>query len=181
MNPVPVAHYERRYLVHPDGAVLNLANNKWLTPIKVSNGYLHVALANGDGTSKQVNVHRLVALHFLPNPYGYPQVNHKDGNKENNCWTNLEWCSAARNLEHALRTGLRPGYMSADDKERYLFEVLAGKQVNELAHEIQRRPETLHKMLRETAKRLGIHDEWVVVMKENRKRVALRQLAKINA
>ena len=71
--------------------------------------------------------------------------------------------------------------MSADDKERYLFEVLAGKQVNDLANEIQRRPETLHKMLRETAKRIGIHDDWAAVMRENRKRVALRQLAKINA
>ena len=72
-------------------------------------GYVRITLCkNGKKTNEQV--HRLVALTFLENPYNLPQVNHKDLNKENNYvgtsennFTdgNLEWCSNAQNMEHA--------------------------------------------------------------------------------
>lgn len=176
----PIAYFENRYLINENGQIINLANNSILKPTKNPNGYLKVGLAQGDGTHKQELVHILVAKHFIPNPYGYPQVNHKNGNKLDCRKQNLEWCSPQQNVLHAFKTGLRPGYMSANDKEKYLAEVLSGKQVNDLAIEIQRRPETLHKMLRETAIRLGIHDDWVRVMKENRKNAAIRNLKKIN-
>lgn len=178
---IPIAFFENRYEISEDGSIKNLANNLILKPTVNPNGYLKVGLANGDGTHKQKLVHILVAKHFIPNPYGYKYVNHKDGNKQNPHKDNLEWCSAKQNTEHALRTGLRPGYMSADDKEKYLFEVLNGKQVSELALEINRRAETLHKMLRTTADRLGIRHQWDEVMRRNRRDVALRQLAKINS
>ena len=177
---LPLARYEKRYMIGRSGQILNLANNTFLTPIMNLNGYYKVGLANGDGTHQQALLHRLVALHFIPNPYEHPQVNHKDGDKSKNLVENLEWCSAAQNIEHAFQTGLRPGYMSADDKEAYLQEVLQGTQVNDLAARILRRPETLHKMLRDTAKRLGIHDQWEQVMKENRRNAAIRNLATIN-
>lgn len=59
--------------------------------------------------SKGVNryIHRLVAEAFIPNPNNYPVVNHKDGNKLNNVYTNLEWCSYSHNNQHAIDTGLR--------------------------------------------------------------------------
>lgn len=176
----PIARFEARYLLTSEGQVLNLANNTYLTPIENPNGYLKVALADGQGNNKQVSVHRLIALHYIPNPYGHPQVNHKDGNKKNNHVVNLEWCDAHFNANHALKTGLRPGYMPANDKELYLTQVLAGQSVPELAQSIARTPETLSKMLRETAKRLGIHDQWVTAMKEARRAAALRNLSKIN-
>ena len=78
---LPIARFEQRYLIGSDGTVLNLANNQPLTPIKNSNGYLKVSLADGNGHNTQLLLHRLVALHYLANPYEYPQVNHKDGNK----------------------------------------------------------------------------------------------------
>ena len=177
----PLARYEGRYAIDENGTILNLANNTPLTPIQTNNGYFKVGLANGDGTCTQYLVHILVAKHFIPNPWDHPQVNHRDGIKAHNWKDNLEWISAAGNVEHAFRTGLRPGYMPADDKERYLDKVLGGVLVNDLAVEIGRRPETLHKMLRETAKRLGIHDRWEAIMKENRRNVAIRQLAQINS
>ena len=176
----PIAHFESRYLICRDGSVINLANNTPLTPTANPNGYLKVGLAMGDGKQKQQLVHILVAKHFIPNPYGHPQVNHKDGDKTNNYVENLEWVTAQENNLHALRTGLRPGYMSANDKEAYLAQVLAGVQVKDLAERIERRPETLHTMLRNTAKRLGIHDQWEAQMKENRKNAAIRNLEKIN-
>jgi hypothetical protein len=177
----PIAYYENRYLIGEDGSILNLANNTRLTPSENPNGYLKVSLANGDGTSTQQSIHRLVALHYVPNPYGYTQVNHKDGNKKHNQDTNLEWCDPSYNINHAFKTGLRKGYMSADDKEHHLHQVLNGAQVNDIAVQISRRPETLHKMLRETSKRLGIHDQWQAVMKENRKNAAIRNLTKVNS
>ena len=51
-------------------------------------------------------VHRLVAEAFIPNPQNYPYINHKDGNPENNCVNNLEWCTIQMNTQHAYDLGL---------------------------------------------------------------------------
>ena len=177
----PLAHYEKRYAVSPEGFVFNLSNNTKLRPSTNANGYVKVGLANGDGTSTQKLLHIIIAKHFIPNPYDYPQVNHKNGIKADCSADNLEWCSAQQNAEHALRTGLRSGYMSADDKEKYLQLVLSGQQVGDLANQLGRRPESLHKMLRETAIRLKIHDQWQVQMKENRRAAAVRNLEPVNS
>ena len=47
-----------------------------------------------NGISKNLLVHRIVAKAFIPNPNNLSQINHKDGNKQNNRIDNLEWCSA---------------------------------------------------------------------------------------
>ena len=70
-----------------------------------SDGYHKVDLySNGKRTS--VRVHRLVAEAFIPNPNELPQINHIDGNKENNNVKNLEWVNNSQNMIHAYRTGL---------------------------------------------------------------------------
>lgn len=69
-------------------------------------GYPQLRLYNSN--KKYVrNQHRLVALAFIPNPNNLPQVNHIDGNKENNCVTNLEWISNSDNMRHAYKLGLK--------------------------------------------------------------------------
>lgn len=73
-------------------------------PTKV--GYHQVTLRS-DGISKTINVHRVVATIFLPRVAGKPEVNHKDGNKNNNSASNLEWCTSSENKIHAIATGLR--------------------------------------------------------------------------
>ena len=51
-------------------------------------------------------VHRLVANAFIDNPDNLPEINHIDGNKQNNAASNLEWCTRGHNISHAFRTGL---------------------------------------------------------------------------
>jgi hypothetical protein len=54
-----------------------------------------------------LRIHRLVAEAFIPNPAGLPMVNHIDGNKQNNHFSNLEWCDKSHNEQHAERMGLK--------------------------------------------------------------------------
>lgn len=58
------------------------------------------------GKCRTLTVHRLVAKAFLKNPNKYVQVNHIDGNKQNNNVSNLEWTSRSGNMKHAYETGL---------------------------------------------------------------------------
>lgn len=71
----------------------------------LSNRYLYVKLYKNQ-TKRSLRVHRLVALAFVPNPDGKPQVNHIDGNRFNNSASNLEWCTSSENMVHAIETGL---------------------------------------------------------------------------
>lgn len=49
-------------------------------------------------------VHRLVARAFVPNPNNYPEINHKDENRQNNEADNLEWCTRKYNHDYGNRT-----------------------------------------------------------------------------
>lgn len=66
------------------------------------NGYCYAHLSK-NGKVKAFRVHRLVAEHFIANQDNKAQVNHKDGNKENNIYSNLEWVSASENQKHRYR------------------------------------------------------------------------------
>lgn len=69
------------------------------------NGYECVDLRNGSNKRKEL-VHRLVAFAFIPKPDGKDFINHKDGNKQNNNVSNLEWVTRSENMKHAYRNGL---------------------------------------------------------------------------
>ena len=173
---LPIAQFEKRYAITKKGEVINLATNLPLKPRQNKNGYLIVTLAMGkEGHAKQIAIHSLVALHYLPNPYGYKQVNHKNGDKTYNYVDNIEWCSAKQNVNHALKTGLRPGYMSANDKDTLIRRVFHGELIKDLAKEIGRREESLSAMLRYRAQATNLGSTWKENMRRRRsERTALR-------
>ena len=76
-------------------------------PLKVTyqhDGYQKVA-AGYHGFPQYV--HRLVAETWIDNPNDYPQVNHINGDKDDNRVENLEWVTHSENMYHAYRTGLK--------------------------------------------------------------------------
>lgn len=66
-----------------------------------TNGYVYTSTFVNEKL-KRFSVHRLVAEAFIPNPNGFQVVNHKDGNRGNNCVENLEWCSQEDNIHHMI-------------------------------------------------------------------------------
>ena len=88
------------YQITSWGRVYNKKTERFIKQEPTAKGYLRVDLYNDEGR-KHMKVHRLVASVFVPNPDGKPQVNHRDGNKRNNSYINLEWVTDEENKEKA--------------------------------------------------------------------------------
>ena len=96
-----IPDYEKLYQVSTLGRIKSLYSNKILKPNIDKDGYYRYALCKNK-KRKDYYGHRLVALTFIPNLYNYQQVNHIDGNKQNNCINNLEWCTCKENVIHSI-------------------------------------------------------------------------------
>ncbi len=105
-----IVGYEGQYQVSNLGRVKVLKNNILMKPLLKRRGYFQVALFKNK-QYKYFNIHRLVALTFIPNPENKPQVNHIDGNKQNNNVNNLEWVTCSENIKHAFKIGLKESPM----------------------------------------------------------------------
>lgn len=93
------------YLISNTGLVYSNFIKKELK-LSCQQGYLFVTLSVGN-KPRRFRVHRLVAQTFIENNDSLKNVvNHKDGNRMNNCVDNLEWCTQQENIIHAWRTGL---------------------------------------------------------------------------
>ena len=94
----------KREILKNDGRILPIKEH-FVKGSKDTKGYLQLD-ANICGKRILKFIHRLVAEAFLDNPKHLEQVNHKDGNKLNNCVGNLEWVTCEENIHHAWENGL---------------------------------------------------------------------------
>jgi hypothetical protein len=129
--------YEGLYQINEYGEVKSLSriviNNggkqvlpeRILKPSVVGKGYLKVDLRKNNKT-KRYYIHKLVAEHFLENKYNYKIVNHKDGNKLNNHYKNLEWVTYSQNNIHAYENNLK------QKGEKYYNAKLTDEQVKKI-------------------------------------------------
>ena len=117
----PISDYEGTYEVSSYGRIRSLGrtivkpihgtptscklSGRILKQIQI-NGYCYVTLCK-NSKPQSYAVHRLVAQEFIENPNDLPEVNHKDLNKSNNVYTNLEWVSGTQNQLHKVYSGTR--------------------------------------------------------------------------
>lgn len=98
------------YYATDDGRIWSSYTKNFLKPAKDKDGYLKVRLMSNDLPSGRwfTSVHRLVLQTFKPiENMAELQVNHIDGNKENNAVSNLEWVTLKENIHHACEHNLR--------------------------------------------------------------------------
>lgn len=100
---------------------------KILKQIENKNGYYYVSLCKNKKV-KIYPIHKLIAKTFLQNPNNFSCINHKDGNKHNNCIENLEFCTYSHNEKEAYRIGLKKTIPTAQyDESMNLIEIFVSR------------------------------------------------------
>ena len=119
--------FEELYAVSTKGRVKNIKTNRILIGSYDSNGYRKVTI-NG----KNYNIHRLLALAFIPNPDKLPEVDHLDEVKTNNNVSNLRWVSKSENTRHSAHQ--YSCKIKQLDKDGNLIRIWPS--VNQIEHEL---------------------------------------------
>lgn len=88
------------YQISNLGRVKSFFRTDYIKPSITHRGYYSVCLRNKEGKKMNYVLHRLVAIAFIPNTENKPEVNHKDTNKLNNDYSNLEWMTKRENINH---------------------------------------------------------------------------------
>lgn len=105
------------YYIDIEGKCYNTKTKKYLQG-SIKRGY-RVYEIRYNNKKYEYLAHRLVALYFLPRNEGKDVVNHKDGNKLNNCLNNLEWVTMQENNIHAYETGLKQKTNGCNERIKY--------------------------------------------------------------
>ena len=112
------------YKISEYGDIVNILTGHKLKTNINNMGYKVLSLQCEDGKGLTIGVHRLVAYNFLGEPTKDKNiVNHLDGNKENNHYTNLEWTDYVGNNRHAIYNGLNNIHDSKNKFKKYSDEL----------------------------------------------------------
>ena len=126
------------YAVNKNGTIINTDLRNILATHLDHKGYVitNITYTNDYGNEmKKDRVHRVVAKTFIPNPENKPQVNHIDGNKQNNDVSNLEWVTNDENMSHAIKTGLRENAIVKISGENSVFAKLTNAEADAIRSE----------------------------------------------
>ena len=93
--------FDKYYIIYPNGKLWSKRRNMYLTPTIDKDGYLRHQLSDGNKKRYQCKVHRMVALAHLGGGHTTETINHKDGNRQNNDISNLEWMTRSENTTEA--------------------------------------------------------------------------------
>jgi hypothetical protein len=139
---------KKLFIITENGILISRRTKKVLSQYLHPNGYwMHASKIGGrNGINVCFKIHRLIAHAFCPRPerhlykdYEELQVNHKDGVKTNNHYTNLEWCTNQENTIHAYKTGLMPFGIDRENAK------LTKEQVNWIRQHKKDNPSTKHR------------------------------------
>ena len=125
-----------RYYINKKGELFTDNGNKKMKDC-LKNGYVKNTLVLKDGSQKSFFRHRLVMICFNKvDNYKNLQVNHIDGNKQNNTLNNLEWCTNQENRIHAVKLGLVASLRGEDNPASKLLESQVLDIINDLLNHV---------------------------------------------
>lgn len=134
-------------------------------PAVNSRGYLHIGLYGTDGIRKKYTIHRLVALTFLEGEMN-ECINHLDGNRLNNHYTNLEWTTRKANSSHATEIVgyVRSKQFSDADVIELVYDYLENDMTFEqVADKWEATRETIRSIVNQRAKKLLTEHEYEIL------------------
>jgi len=129
-----ICGYENRYQISDLGRVKSISRRleRILVPVMDSYGYYRITLISKDGDKRNYLIHRLVGIHFIPNPENKPTVNHKFGIKTDNRASQLEWFTVLEQNRHAVATGLTTqigeSHRGSIFTDKEVIEILTSKE-----------------------------------------------------
>ena len=103
------------YTVYEDGTVYGYKGKKIKQHLD-KDGYCYFVAGSKKDKQKRYRTHRIVAMLFVPNPYGYNEVDHLDGNRANPSADNLEWVTHKENIRRAAARGSYSGERNSHAK-----------------------------------------------------------------
>ena len=95
-----IVGFEGKYYIHIDGYIYSKISKKALATRINTNGYKSTTVRYKN-MWKSFDIHRLIGLYYIENPLNKAEINHIDGNRQNNSILNLEWVTSSENNKHA--------------------------------------------------------------------------------